>query len=195
YLVSRGTGYLSNDSRPLGRIQSAIVWHSKGEPPSRTQQLFIMEHLYLYRRETFLVFSRQICLVLISLLLPQMGCAKTVATIRPETHRSLPLPRKVEVTLMSKTSLEVVHQGRETTWQTDRLSGRLVAWDDESVSIEVSGRPGETEIPIEYIKQIAIKETDFYEGCLIAGGVMRKVTLIIGAVMALIATVALLGTD
>jgi len=122
------------------------------------------------------VSGRLICLVLIVPLLLQTGCFKTVSTFRPGLHQDPDpsLPCDVKVTLRS----EIVLYGKHSVfpwrvnWRTKKISGKLVAWNDEMVSIHVRNiRDKDFEIPIEDILKIEITPIDkIPRPCLFAGG-------------------------
>jgi len=83
--------------------------------------------------------SRLICFILIGTLLFQMGCAKTVSTLRPEPYQDLDpdfqLPLKAEVTLRDgKAFFRELYPNHVTIWGTDKISGELVAWKDKVIS-------------------------------------------------------------
>ena len=128
------------------------------------------------------MFCRVISFILLGALLFQMGCAKTVSTIRPEPHQDpeLTLPLRVRVTLKQEVVIHGTYRDKPTTLQTGKVSGQLIAWDDELLSIQTSGRtnrfsPGiyEYEITIEDIEKIEILKSD--EGCVIAAGILSSV--------------------
>ena len=114
--------------------------------------------------------------ILLGALSLQAGCAKTVSTIRPEPHQDpeFSLPLRVRVTLMREVVIHGTYRDKPTTWQTDKISGQLIAWDDELVSLRASGRTHrfdrcEYKVPIAEIEKIEILKTDL-EGCVIGGG-------------------------
>ena len=116
--------------------------------------------------------SRLICFVLIGSLLLQIGCSRTVLTVRPEPHQDpdLSLPRDVKVTLKSEIVLHgkySVFPGKAKTmaWRTNEISGKLLAWNDEMASIQVRNR--DFEVPIEDIEKI--EHIDEVRACLSAG--------------------------
>ncbi len=119
------------------------------------------------------MLSRLICFILVVALLLQMGCAKTVSTIRPEPHQEpgISLPVRVEVTLKGEISLHGTHRDKETTWQTDKVSGYLVAWNDDVVSIRTAGKIDSWDfyynVPTEDIEKIEVKEV--HKGCIGVG--------------------------
>jgi len=101
-----------------------------------------------------------------------MACARTVSTVLPESHQNsgLVLPLEVEVTLKTK----VLLSGRaglhvKITRRTSKISGTLVAWNDDMASIRVD-RSSVFEIPTEHIERMEIKSKtgfgEFTDNCL-----------------------------
>jgi len=121
------------------------------------------------------VSGRVICFVLIGPLLLQIGCSKTASTFWPVPHQDPDpsLPCDVKVTLKSEIALHGKHfvfPGRVKTiaWQTNEISGKLVALNDEMASIQIRNK--DFEVPIEDIEEIEITRIDRTRACLLQGG-------------------------
>lgn len=106
------------------------------------------------------MLSRLIRFILIGALLLQMGCAKTVSTIRPELHQApeILIASKVKVVLKRQIVLHGRYGANDITWRTDKVSGEVLASNKDVVSIGIDISRS-FEVPVGDIERIEIKGT------------------------------------